>query len=90
MLQGIGAVLGGFAAVLIGIYTVVTRPLQNSMKSEISASDGRMVALVTGAVTASETRMNERMTALEIRLTERLTTMETRLNERIETRIVRG
>jgi hypothetical protein len=60
MLQGIGAILGGFTAVLVGIYIVITRPLQRYLKAEITAAETRLKA----EIMAVEIRLNERLAAM--------------------------
>ena len=73
-LQGLAAIVAAFAALLGGIYAVVTRPIQAQTKAEIGALEARNKADLVG---------------LESRIVERLSQMESRLNERIDMRIVR-
>ena len=67
------AAFGSVAAILGGLYGIVTVPVLRTLKAEISAS---------------ESRLDVRLVELEKNLKLEMAGVEKRLNERIDTRLV--
>src|SRR5262249_38624105 len=88
-LKTLAALIAAFAAVLGGLYAVVTRPLQK----ELDAIQGKIQAESRAEFATFSMEMKGEFAAIRTEYNElrsELRAMETRLNERIETRIVRG
>ena len=66
-------ILAAGAAIIGGLYGVVTIPILRTIKAEISAS---------------ESRVRTDMISMESRLEKQMIEMEARLNQRIDTRLV--
>lgn len=76
----IGAVIGGFGLLAIGIGWV---------KTDVQAVDTRLSSVETGlseSISSLEAKMSERISSLEVATSERLTRIETLLNERLPAR----
>lgn len=71
-LKNLAAIIGSIAAILIGFYGVVTRPLMSLFKSEL----GRV-----------EAKLRTDLVEMELRLKTDIHDVEKRLNDRIDARL---
>ena len=79
------------AAIIGGLYGVVTIPILRTIKAEISGSESRIQTRMLQVEMSLEKRITgveKEMTAMEARLEKKLVEMEARLNQRIDTRLV--
>jgi hypothetical protein len=97
-IKAIIGVLAAMAAIIGGLYGVVTIPILRTIKAEISGSESRIqtrmiqiemglekrIAGVEKQMVEMEARLEKRITGVEKQMVE----MEARLNQRIDTRLV--
>jgi hypothetical protein len=90
-IKAIIGVLAAMAAIIGGLYGVVTIPILRTIKAEISGSESRIQTRMLQVEMSLEKRITgveKEMTAMEARLEKKLVEMEARLNQRIDTRLV--
>jgi hypothetical protein len=90
-IKAIIGVLAAMAAIIGGLYGVVTVPILRTIKAEISASEARTETRMLQMELRLGKRISEvevQMAAIETILEKKLVEMEARLNQRIDTRLV--
>jgi hypothetical protein len=72
-LKAIAGIIAGIAAIIGGLYGVVTVPILRTIKAEVAASENRLRAELKGEIAMLRSDLKD---------------TEHRLNERIDTRLV--